>query len=172
VASANDDSGDSPEEPEGNVQVPDGAPQPEDPDFPDVYASLEAGSSAETETGEDPELKPGRVRITIIEILDPAEPEPIYQAPAGTRLWAVRIRMESLDEGSVPVAEFYIHTSDGDDLQSVPGSTAESLVLFGEITEGESIDGVVAFEVPGDASVEYLYIDPSIYVGRNIVFLE
>jgi hypothetical protein len=150
-----------------------GVPTPEDPNFPDVYASLAPGSSAEADTGEDPfTKKPGRARYTIDAITDPAEPaNQIYVPQAGNRWVLFEITVAAIGEGGLSTPEWALGTTDGKEYDWIGGTGLGQEILFMDLPAGESLSGVVVFEIPADAEVAWLMIDPSIYVGRNLIFV-
>jgi hypothetical protein len=123
----------------GDTNAPDGAPTPEDPNFPDVYADLQAGSSAEADTGEDLNGQPGRIKITIDAIQDPAEVgNEIYVLRPVNRLWVVEVTVESIGEGNLTVTEWSLGTGDGTEYEMVFGTGAGEELLFFELPPGES----------------------------------
>jgi len=144
----------------------------EDPNFPDVYASLAAGSSAEADTGNDVNGVPARVRITIDDIRDSVEPESsFFEIQPDHRLWVVDVTVESIGEGSVPLTEWTLATTDGAEHQLVFGTQIGENFLFFELARGESKKASLVFEIPSNATLAWLLADPSIYVGRNIIFM-
>ena len=151
--------------------APDGVPPMEDPNFPDVYASLSGGSSAEADTGEDGNGAPGRARITIENVRDSAEPvSSFYEVQSGNRLWVADVTVESIGGGTIPLTEWTLGTTDGAEYEPVFGTDIGGDFLFFELANGESEEAALVFEIPADATVAWLLADPNIYVGRNIIF--
>lgn len=156
----------------GGGDLPAGAPTPEDPNFPDVFAKLEVGAVAEVDTGDDLNQVPGRTRVTIDNIRAGVEPvSQFYELQPGFTLWAVDVTIESTGEGGIPLPNVTLQTADGTSYEWVGGSDLGSTPLFIELPSGQSIQGVYVFEIPEDATIQWLLWEPSIYVGRNIVFL-
>jgi hypothetical protein len=155
------------------TSAPEGVPTPEDPSFPDVIAELTAGSSAEVDTGDDPFTnQPSRARYTIDAITDPAEPATQFYVPQPGNRWVLfEITVASIGEGGLSTPEWALGTADGQEHDWIGGTGLGQEILFMDLPAGETRSGVVVFEIPEDAVVAWLMIDPSIYVGRNIIFV-
>ena len=157
--------------PSAGLTTPKGAPPMEDPNFPDVYATLAPGSSAEADTGEDENLARGQVRITIDDIRDSVEPQsPLYEIQLGNRLWVVDVTVESVGGGAISLPEWTLATTDGAEHEPVFGTEIGDDLLFLELANGEAETAALVFELPSEATIAWLHVDPSIYVGRNIIF--
>jgi hypothetical protein len=43
-------------------------------------------------------------------------------------------------------------------------------VRYGAIQPGETVQGMLVFEIPEDAEIESLHMSPHIFVGGNLIF--
>jgi hypothetical protein len=138
----------------------------------DVHAPLAVGSTAQT-TANDV----GTVKATIEQITDPAtSTSSFYQPAAGNRLWAAQVTVEThgdaTDQDSFGVTLLWtLHTTDGLEYEQVfsSGVGEQDLVVLG-VTDAQTLQGSVAFEIPEGATVEWVKMDTSIYVGYDIYF--
>jgi hypothetical protein len=151
-------------------------PTQSDANFPDVHAPLEVGSSAEVESSNPDPFAPesdqmGTVEVTIVSIMDPAETtSEIFQPEAGNRFWAVEVTMEATGDKDVNTGEWTLRTTDGSEYETSLLTGVGDDIIYGAIKPGETRQGVVVFEIPEGATIEWLYMDPSIYVGGNLIF--
>ena len=144
-------------------------------DFPDVHAPLEVGSSAESEgTGaSDLSDRPETtgVKVTIVDIVDPATTEsPIFQPAEGNRYYAVEVIIEATGGEVVNTGVWTLGTSDGGTYETVMLTGVGEDIFYGDTVPGTPDQGYLVFEIPADATVNWLFMSTSIYVGRNIVF--
>jgi len=125
---------------------------------------LEAGSSGETE-GQDI----GTVRVTILEVIDPANDVSPLPPDPGMRLWAVRVRVEALGGGTGNTGEWTLTTTSGDQYTWTGTASGEDLG-YREFPAGESREGIMAFSIPEKAEVQSVLVNVSIYVTQDILF--
>ena len=156
-----------------------GAPTHASSDFPDVQVPLEAGSS-----GEVGSMDPGplantttlegnsKVKVTINEILDPAEIEgTIFEPEPGNRWWAVTMTIEATGSEVANTGEWTLTTTDGTEYTNLVVLSSTPDILYGSLEPGASETGLLVFEIPEDAVVQWLLMSPTIFVGGNLVFV-
>ncbi len=156
-----------------------GAPTHASSDFPDVRVPLEVGSSAEVGSMDpDPfgdtssRHEESRVKVTINEILDPAELEgTIFGPEPGNRWFAIDITMEATGSEIANTGIWTLATSDGIEYTNIItlGSTPD--ITYGSIEPGATAEGLVVFEIPEDSVVQWILMSPTIFVGDNLVFV-
>lgn len=113
-----------------------------------------------------------KVKVTINEVLDPAVIEgTIFSPEAGNRWFAIDITMEATGSGIANTGEWTLATTDGQQFTNsiVLGSRPD--ITYGSIEPGASTEGVVVFEIPEDATVAWILMSPTIFVGENLVFV-
>ncbi len=135
-----------------------------------VRAPLEAGSTAEVAADDI-----GKVRYTIVSILDPAD-ELLglgLETDPGFRLYAVEVLVEALEAGDPQYAAnsgwWTLTTKDGEPYEWI-GTGGGKDLGYGEMEVGQQRTGFMAFQIPDDADVGFITVEPSIYVGYDIVF--
>jgi hypothetical protein len=157
----------------------DGAPTQASSDFPDVQVPLEAGSSGEVASMDpdpfsdtsslDPESK---VKVTINEIMDPAEiGGTIFSPEPGNRWYALNMTMEATGSAIANTGVWELVTTDGTEYTNifVLGDMPE--ISYGSIEPGATTEGLITFEIPEDATVQWVLMSPTIFVGGNLVFV-
>jgi hypothetical protein len=164
---------------ESESESMDGAPTNASEDFPDVRVPLEVGSSGEVGSMDpDPFAETGsrdensRVKVTITEIMDPAEaPGSIFSPEPGNRWYAIYVTMEATGSGIANTGEWWLTTTDGAEYTNMfaLGDTPE--IAYESIEPGTTTEGRVMFEIPEDAEVAWILLSPTIYVGDNLVFV-
>jgi hypothetical protein len=163
----------------GDTESLDGAPTQASSDFPDVQVPLEAGSSGEVASMDpdpfsdtsslDPESK---VKVTINEILDPAEiGGTIFSPEPGNRWYALNMTMEATGSAIANTGVWELVTTDGTEYTNifVLGDMPE--ITYGSIEPGATTEGLVVFEIPEDATVQWILMSPTVFVGGNLVFV-
>jgi hypothetical protein len=131
-----------------------------------VTAPLEAGSSAEVDA---PDV--GRVRMTIVEILDPADHilGLGLTVDPGFRLWAIDGMVEVAEDGTgEAISTFTVETSGGETY--VFTGTGSGNDLGFAFQPGTTDSGYLAFLIPEDEEVVRLRAEFDIYVGYDIIF--
>jgi hypothetical protein len=158
----------------------DGAPTQASSDFPDVQVPLEAGSSGEVGSMDpDPfsadtsSLNPeSKVKVTINEIMDPAEiTGTIFSPEPGNRWYALNMTMEATGSAIANTGVWELVTTDGTEYTNifVLGDMPE--ITYGSIEPGATTEGLVVFEIPEDATVQWILMSPTVFVGGNLVFV-
>jgi hypothetical protein len=163
----------------GDTESLDGAPTQASSDFPDVQVPLEAGSSGEVASMDpdpfsdtsslDPESK---VKVTINEIMDPAEiGGTIFSPEPGNRWYALNMTMEATGSAIANTGVWELVTTDGTEYTNifVLGDMPE--ISYGSIEPGATTEGLITFEIPEDATVQWVLMSPTIFVGGNLVFV-
>jgi hypothetical protein len=139
--------------------------------LPDEHTSLQVGSSAEVQSSNhDPnhvDDPMGTLKATIIAITDPAQGSGYTGDPqAGNRFWAVEVKVEATGDTAVNTGIWTLHTTDGQEYEArMVTGVGEDLFEFAPLDPGETKQGVVVFDIPQDAAVQWLFMDPSIYLG-------
>lgn len=169
----------TPAESTGGQESAEGAPTHASADFPDVQVPLEAGSSGEVGSMDpdpfaatDSRDENSKVKVTINEVLDPADIEGTIFAPeAGNRWFAINITIEATGSEIANTGEWTLATTDGTEYTNtiVLGSTPD--ITYGSIEPGATAEGLVVFEIPEDAVVAWILMSPTIFVGENLVFV-
>jgi hypothetical protein len=98
-------------------------------------------------------------RVTIDGIADPAfPPNDIGFAAPGNRYVAVEIAVQNVGQGNLNTADFRLKTSDGKETEPkpVPDIGATDLSFLNNLSTGDTTDGIIAFEVPEEATVQWL----------------
>jgi hypothetical protein len=163
----------------GDTESLDGAPTHASSDFPDLQLPLEAGSSGEVGSMDpdpfaatDSRDENSKVKVTITEVMDPAEIDGTIFAPEpGNRWFAINVTMEATGSGIANTGEWWLTTADGTEYTNifVLGDTPE--IAYGAIEPGATTEGLVVFEIPEDAMVQWILMSPTIFVGGNLVFV-
>ncbi len=166
-------------EDEADTENAEGAPTHASSDFPDVQAPLEVGSSGEVvsmdpgpEGATDSREENSRVTVTINEILDPVEIEgPVLAPEPGNRWFGMNITMEATGSEIANTGDWTLTTTDGTEYTNliVLGSTPD--ITYGSIEPGATAEGLVVFEIPEDAEVQWVLMSPTIFLGGNLVFV-
>jgi hypothetical protein len=131
-----------------------------------VRAPLEAGSSAEVEA---PDV--GRVRMTIVEILDEADQilGPGLTVDPGFKLWAIDGLVEVAEDATgEAIAAFTVETSSGQTYDFTGTGSGNDLGFA--FQPGATDTGYLAFLIPEDEEVVRLRAEFDIYVGYDIIF--
>jgi hypothetical protein len=147
----------------------------ENGDNPDVHVSLSAGSSGEVESDNpDPfagETELGTVKVTIVQIIDPATTEsPIFQPEPGWRYWAAEITMEATGDKIVNTGIWTLNASDGGTYETIYLTGVGDDIIYGPLEAGQTQQGLLVFEVPEGVTITSLKLDPSIFAGGNLIF--
>ena len=146
-----------------------------DANFPDVHVPLKVGSSGEAPSSDpDPTTvndTQGTVKVTIVAITDHATTtSPIFQPEAGNHYWAVEVTMQATGNKVVNTGQWTLHTTDGNDYGTVYLTGVGEDITYGALAAGESKRGVLVFQIPDGATVQWLWMNPSIYVGNQLFF--
>jgi hypothetical protein len=157
----------------------DGAPTNASEDFPDIRVPLAVGSSGEVGSMDpDPFANTSsrdensRVKVTITEIMDPAEaPGSIFSPEPGNRWYAIYVTMEATGSGIANTGEWWLTTTDGAEYTNMFALGDMPEIAYGSIEPGTTTEGRVMFEIPEDAEVAWILLSPTIYVGDNLVFV-
>jgi hypothetical protein len=157
----------------------DGAPTHASSDFPDVQVPLEAGSSGEVVSMDpdpfaatDSRDEESRVKVTIIEILDPAEIESsIFSPEPGNRWYAINVTIEATGSAVANTGVWELVTTDGTAYTDIYVLGDTPYISYGAIEPGASVEGVLVFEIPEGATVQWILMSPTIFVGGNLVFV-
>ncbi|HYI13771.1 MAG TPA: DUF4352 domain-containing protein [Thermomicrobiales bacterium] len=157
----------------------DGAPTHASSDFPDVQVPLEVGSSGEVGSM-DPDPfgntesrdENSRVKVTITEIMDPAEVTgTIFSPEPGNRWFAIYVTMEATGSGIANTGEWWLTTTDGAEFTNMFTLGDVPEIGYTPIEPGTTTEGRVMFEIPEDAEVAWILLSPTIFLGENLVFV-
>jgi hypothetical protein len=143
-------------------------------------AELSAGSSGEVQS-HDPDpmalddsgnIETAPLKVTIVRIIDPATTDSdIFQPQPGNRYWAVEVLMEAVGDETVNTGEPWILTdTDGNEYYTSLLTGVDEDIRYDAIEAGQSVQGVVVFEIPESAQIASVSVNASIYVGGTLTF--
>lgn len=147
--------------------------------MPNVTVPLAVGSSGEVQSHDaDPsaisasgDFELGPLKVTVNQILDPATTDSeIFQPEPGNRYWAFEVTMEATGDTTVNTGVWTLRTTDGAEYTNVMLTGVGEDIFYESIDAGQSVTGVVVFQIPEDAQVESVTLDPNIYVGSDLIF--
>jgi hypothetical protein len=147
-----------------------------DPNFPDVHVPLTVGSNGEVPSSsmnldDLDSTTMGTIKATIVAITDPATTtSELFQPDAGSRYWAVEVKLEATGDKQVNTGQWTVRASDGQDYETVYLTGVGDDIIYGALDAGQTAQGVLVFMLPQDVSVQWLRMNPSVYVGRNLFF--
>lgn len=141
----------------------------------DVHIPLRPGSSGEVlSSNPDPFAvndDQGTLRVTVDAILDPAESTSgIFQPEPGNKFWAMQVTLKAVGDNPVNTGVWLLYTTDGVRYDNLYLTGVGDDILYGGLDPGESLQGVIVFEIPEDAEIDYVQMNPSIYTTGNLIF--
>jgi hypothetical protein len=150
-------------------------PTSSDSDVEDVHVPLAVGSSGEVKSStmdlEHLNDEQGTIKVTVVAITDPATTDSaIFQPEAGQRYWAMEVKLEGTSDKEVNTGEWTLHTTAGNDYDTVYLTGVGEDIIYGALQAGETQQGVVVFQIPADAVVQWVHMNPSVYVTPNLFF--
>lgn len=97
-------------------------------------------------------------RLTFARIDDPAIPARGASVPEGKRYIAIQTTLENVGHRELKAADLRLRTRDGNEYSPkiVPEVGAADLEFLKNVPAGETRTGTIAFEVPQDATVQWL----------------
>jgi hypothetical protein len=112
------------------------------------------------------------VKVTITEVLDPAEIDgTIFSPEAGSRWFAVSVTMDATGSGIANTGEWTLATTDGSQYTTIIVLGSTPYIAYGSFEPGESVEGVVVFEIPENAEVGWIFLSPTIFARNNLAFV-
>lgn len=147
----------------------------ESDDNPDVHMSLSAGSNGEVESDNpDPfaeESDLGTIKVTIVNVIDNATTtNALMQPETGNRYWAAEVTLEATSDKVVNTGIWTVLTADGAEYETLYLTGVGDDIIYGALEAGATEQGLLVFEIPADAVVTSLKLDPSIFLGGNLFF--
>jgi hypothetical protein len=133
----------------------------------DTHAALTEGTSAEVEAEDD-----RRHKITIVKITDDAQSDNQFLQPdAGNKYWAVEVLHEAVGDKAVRSGTWKLRTADGFEYdQEFVTDIGTSLDPIYELTPGGKKQGVIVFQIPEGAQIEWLRFDPNQFMRDDLYF--
>jgi hypothetical protein len=146
-----------------------------DSDVQDVHVPLAVGSSGEAPSSDPDPMTvndtQSTVKVTVVAITDNAKTDsPIFQPEAGMRYWAMEVKMEGTGDKTVNTGVWTLHATDGKEYETVYLTGVGDDIIYGALAAGETKQGVIVFQIPSDAVVRWVHMNPSIYLTPNLYF--
>jgi hypothetical protein len=117
-----------------------------------------SGSAYEAPTSSDVANGSLAARLSLIRIDDPAAPSGGASVPEGKRYIATQVTLENVGHRDLKAADFRLRTWGGSEYSPkiVPEVGAAGLEFLKNVPPGEIRTGMIAFEVPQNATVQWL----------------
>jgi hypothetical protein len=134
----------------------------------DVHVPLAPGSTGTVKTAGDV-----TIGVTLNEVVDPATSSNQFIKPAaGSRYVAYDITVENVGKREGNAGQAKLRTVDGFeyDRAIAVGFGADNADVYQRLTSGGKVKGVIVFEIPEAAQVQWLRFDPNPFAKGDLYF--